>query len=293
MILKSVTRLSDSITNHRVGDIVRRLFVPLIIALLAVTVSTNGSPRGWLVKKTSGEAVYGAQSAALTKGVVLDRGATMRTGNNGKVLLVRSAESVFIGPYTVAAIAVRPTNGLDTTVLLQSGQAQLSVRKRNSAHLSVETPYLVAVVKGTKFNVAVGRNSAQVLVQEGRVAVKALRSGRSVDVSAGQKVVVDAAGNLTLTGKGTLATIKSGTPRAAAVSAGSTSASVNSSVGSQGTASVGVSAGTGDLSVGGSSSVGGVGVSAGASIGGTGASVGGSVSVGSSQLGGGIGIGGL
>jgi hypothetical protein len=264
---------------------VHRLFVPLLIALLAVTVSTNSAPRGWLVQKTSGEAVYGVQSAALTRGVVLDRGATMRTGNNGKVLLVRSAESVFIGPYTVAAIAARPTNGLDTTVLLQSGQARLSVRKRNSAHFSVETPFLVAVVKGTKFNVAVGRNFAQVSVQEGRVAVKALKSGRNVDVSAGQKAMVDAAGNLTLTGKGILATIKSGTPRASAVLAANTSTST-------GTTSLGLGVSKGGLSINGTS-VGGVNVGANASVGGTGANVDASVGVGSSRLGGRIGIGGL
>jgi hypothetical protein len=118
----------------------RKLFVSLALALLAITVSTHSAPRGWLVQKTSGNAVYGTQSAALTKGLMLNRGATVRTGDNGKVLLVRSAESVFIGPYTVAAIAAHPTNGLETTVLLQKGQARLSVRKRNAAHFSVETP---------------------------------------------------------------------------------------------------------------------------------------------------------
>jgi hypothetical protein len=269
---------------------VRRLFVPLVIALLAATVSTYSAPRGWLVQKTSGEAVYGAQSAVLTRGVVLDRGASVRTGDNGKVLLVRSAESVFIGPYTVAAIAAHPTNGLETTVLLQRGQARLSVRKRNAAHFSVETPYLVAVVKGTQFNVTVRRNSAEVSVQEGRVAVKALKSGRYADVSAGQKATVDAAGNLILTGKGQLAAIKAGLPRAAAVAAGSTSASMNSSVGTQGSASVGLGASIGGLSVGGTS-VGGVGVNAGASIGGSGASVGGSVSAGSTGIGGSVSVG--
>jgi hypothetical protein len=271
---------------------VRRLFVPLVLALLAVTVSTNSAPRGWLVQKTSGNAVYGAQSAVLTKGLVLDRGATLRTGNNGKVLLVRSEESVFIGPYTVAAIATHPTKGLQTTVLLQSGQASLSVRKKSAVHFSVETPYLVAVVKGTKFNVSVGRNSAEVSVQQGRVEVKALKSGRYVDVLAGQRAAVDAAGNLKLTGRGKLAAIRQGLSRAAAVSAGSSSASLSSSIDGQGTASVGLGAGSGSLSVGGAS-VGGIGVGAGASVGAGGASVGGNVSVGSTSLGGRIGIGGL
>ncbi|MGH6874975.1 MAG: FecR domain-containing protein [Aestuariivirgaceae bacterium] len=258
----------------------RRLFASLALALMAITVSTHSAPRSWLVQKTSGNAVYGAQSAALTRGLVLNRGATVRTGDNGKVLLVRSTESVFIGPYTVAAIATHPTNGLETTVLLQRGQTRLSVHKRNAVHFSVETPYLVAVVKGTKFEVSVGRNSAMVSVQEGRVGVKALRSGKYADVLAGQRASVDAAGNLKLTGKGKLAAIQQGRPRPAAVSAGSASASVGSSVSSQGT-SLGLSAGTGGLSVGAGTSVGGIGVGASAGVGGTGVSVGGVVRVGS------------
>lgn len=278
----------------------RRLFVPLLfgITLAAVSISTYSAPWGWLVQKTSGSAVYrpgGTAQLALKRGLVLHRGATLRTGDNGKVLLVQGEESVFIGPYTIAAIASHPTRGMQTTVLLQSGQANFAVRKKSRAHFSVETPYLVAVVKGTKFKVAVARTSAEVSVQEGRVEVKALKSGQYVDVIAGQKAVVDAAGNLKLTGKGKLAAIRQGIPRAPVVAAGSSTASMNLSVdGATAEAGISVNSDTG-ISVGGTTSVGGVSAGAGASIGGSGggASIGGGAGVGGTSLGGQLGLGGL
>jgi hypothetical protein len=93
-------------------------------------------------------------------------------------------------------------------VLLQRGETNLNVRKKSRPHLSVETPYLVAVVKGTRFKVAVAQRSAEVVVEEGRVEVRALSSGYYADVLAGQKAVVDRNGNLKLSGKGTLSPIK-------------------------------------------------------------------------------------
>ena len=201
-------------------------------------------------------------------------------------LVWRDARRVLRAMPALAAVAVAivVALGVIETLLAPGHEVDALVASFLSslAEALVLTPYLVAVVNGTKFNVTVGRNSAEVSVQEGRVAVRALRSGRYVDVSAGQKATVDAAGNLTLTGKGQLAAIKTGTPRAATVSAGS----------NQGTTSLGLGVGTGGLSVGGGA-LGGVGVSAGASIGGTGASIGGGVSIGSKGLGGRIGIGGL
>jgi hypothetical protein len=266
----------------------RRPFVPLLfgIALLAVSISSYGAPWGWLVQKTSGSAVYSSSKTAqhaLKKGLMLERGATVRTGDNGRVLLVRSQESVFIGPYSVAAIAAHPTPGMQTTILVKSGQGNFAVRKKSRAHFSVETPYLVAVVKGTKFKVAVARSSAEVSVQEGRVEVKALKSGRYADVLAGQKAVVDAAGNLKLFGKGKLAAIRQGMPRAPVVATGSFDGNSTAQAGvNVGGSSVGVGASVGGgVSVGGSASVGGASA-------GVGASVGGGLGVG-----GGIGLGGL
>jgi hypothetical protein len=269
------------------------------IAIVFVSASSHGSPWRWLVQKTSGSAHYRAEGTVLLplkKGLTLQRGATLRTGGNGRVLLSRSGESVFIGPYTLASIATRSGGGMRTTVLLQKGEADLTVRRRSRVHFSVETPYLVAVVKGTKFQVDVFKSSAEVSVQEGRVQVKALKSGYFADVIAGQKATVDAAGNLTITGKGKYAAIRRGLPRNPIVSGGGSLASGGSSidaglaVGADG-ASVSAGASAGGASLGAGASVG-SGISAAGSVSTGGPSVGGGVSISGSGLSGSLGIGG-
>lgn len=184
-----------------------RIYLSLLFAitLLTVPIASYSNPWGWLVQKTSGSAVYSWNSdaqLALQKGLVLDRGATVQTGDSGRVLLVRGEESVFIGPYTVASIAAQPTD-MSTTVILQSGRASFAVRKKPQKHFSVETPFLAAVVKGTKFDIAVGPSSAEVSVTEGVVEVRALKSGEVADLLPGQTAVVDNGGNLVLTSKRT------------------------------------------------------------------------------------------
>jgi hypothetical protein len=268
----------------------RRMFFPLslAIALAALSISTNSAPWGWLVQKTSGSAEYLSPRAAplpLEKGLVLRAGTTLRTGGNGKALLVREEASVFIGPYTVAAIAARPTAGMQTTVLLQRGETNLNVRKKSRPHLSVETPYLVAVVKGTRFKVAVAHRSAEVAVEEGRVEVKALSSGYYADVSAGQKAVVDRDGNLKLSGKGKLSPIKKGSRRAPILTQESSFASGKSKT------KAGVKVNSKGVSAGGMASIGGASVGAGASVGHTSAGAGVSTSGGLSA-GAGVSIGG-
>jgi hypothetical protein len=285
----------------------RRAILTALIAVVcfSLPLSTLSAPWGWVVQKTSGNASYRSASISLSpvkKGLVFDRGTVVRTGNNGKVLLVRSTESVFIGPYTTAAIAPLPTPGMQTTVLLERGQANLSVQKKSRAHFSVETPYLVAIVKGTKFNVAVTSTYAEVAVQEGRVQVRALKTGKHADIVAGQKAIVDKAGNLKLSGKGKLASITTGSPRRAAVSQTGLSVNGSASVGSGASVSAGASVGGtqvgagvsvgggGGISVGGGASVGGISAGVGASVGGGGVGLGGGLSLGGKSIGGSLGL---
>src|SRR5688572_10189312 len=112
----------------------RVIFRALIAAAcLSLPISTYSAPWGWLVEKTSGSATYRSTNISLSpvkKGLVFGRGTIVRTGDNGKVLLVRSNASVFIGPYTTAAIAQHPTPGMQATVHLQRGQLNLAVQKQ-------------------------------------------------------------------------------------------------------------------------------------------------------------------
>jgi FecR protein len=271
----------------------RRHIALILLALLAMPISVHAVPWGWLVQKSSGKATYQTAQLPLSplrKGLVLNRGDTVRTGANGKVLLVRNAESVFVGPYSIATIASSPAAGMHTTVLLQKGQVDLAVRTKARPHFSIETPYLVAVVKGTKFKVTTSASRSEVAVSEGRVRVKARRTGKFVDIEAGQKAMVDRSGALTLSGKGKFASIRSGMPESGTpVASGSLSA--GTSIGTGGV-SAGASVGTSGVSAGASAGLGGASVGAGASVGGGGIQASGSIGLGGISLGGGLRVGG-
>ena len=156
----------------------------------------------WRVAKSSGDVSIvssGAQQVALTQGTVVKPGDAVRTGRNGRVLLLRGAESILIEPNSDVGIPAEQKDGLSTTVLQKAGSILLEVEKRNVQHFQVETPYLAAVVKGTQFRVTVKRDGARVDVVRGQVEVADFKSGKFALVLPGQVAQVSAhgAGGLT------------------------------------------------------------------------------------------------
>jgi hypothetical protein len=135
-------------------------------------------------------------------------------------MLVRGQETILISPNSVVGIPTETKEGLSTTIVQQAGSILLDVEKRNVQHFEVETPYLAAVVKGTQFRVSVNRNDATVEVLRGEVEVSDFKSGQFALVLPGQtaKVLVQGAGGLSLSGTGTLNSIRKGEPRASSVS---------------------------------------------------------------------------
>jgi hypothetical protein len=173
------------------------LAIPLTLCVSPLT-SYSDSP-SWIVEKTTGSASYsreGMSPLPVLTGMTLAEGESVTTGDNGRVLLVRHEETVFIGPNTIAAIAREPADGLRTTVLLERGSADFKVQKRGRKHFSVQTPYMAAVVKGTQFVVTVSSDLAEVAVTEGLVEVRT--ADRSVDVAAGKRATVASSGEITL-----------------------------------------------------------------------------------------------
>ena len=173
----------------------------------------------WRVQKASGEvwiASSGAQQVALTPSATINPGDRIRTGRNGRVLLVRNSESILISPNTIIGVPAEASEGLTTTILQESGSILLDVEKKVQKHFEVETPYLVAVVKGTQFQVTVDRRGSRVDVTSGAVEVSDLKSGQNALVMPGQiaKVLSQGPGGLSLSGAGNLDPIKQGTPRA-------------------------------------------------------------------------------
>ncbi|SCB54090.1 FecR family protein [Bradyrhizobium shewense] len=176
----------------------------------------------WSVSKATGEvwiATEGAQPVSLNREESLKPGNTIRTGRNGRVLLVRGEETILISPNSVVGLPSEKKEGLSTTIIQQAGSILLEVEKRNVKHFEVETPYLAAVVKGTQFSVTVGAGSTKVGVLRGQVEVSDFKTGQIAQVMPGQAATVLEHGKpgLSLSGAGTFNPIEHGKPRASTI----------------------------------------------------------------------------
>lgn len=78
---------------------------------------------------------------------------------------------------------------------------------------------MAAVVKGTRFDVQVSQQGANVNVQRGRVQVADFATGQTADITPGQRASVRVGGTpgLSLSGKGPMPAVQPGAPRAAVV----------------------------------------------------------------------------
>lgn len=196
----------------------------LVAALILGTASgASAADDGiWSVSKSSGDvwlSADGAQPVSLSQEGTLKPGDTIRTGRNGRVLLVRGEETILISPNSVVGLPAEKKEGLSTTIIQQAGAILLEVEKRNVKHFEVETPYLAAVVKGTQFSVTVGAGSTKVGVLRGQVEVSDFKTGQIAQVLQGQAATAFAHGKpgLSLSGTGTFNPIEHGKPRASTI----------------------------------------------------------------------------
>ena len=204
----------------RTGGFGRVLAMALFLG--AASIAHAGDGEAWSVSKSSGEVwmtTTGAQTVSLSQQDVLKPGDTIRTGRNGRVLLVRGAETILVSPNSAIGLPTENKDGLSTTIVQQAGSILLEVEKRNVKHFEVETPYLAAVVKGTQFRVSVNAGSARIDVIRGQVEVADFRSGQIAQVMPGQVATAFAQGKpgLTLSGSGTFSPIEQGRPRASTI----------------------------------------------------------------------------
>ena len=200
-----------------------------VLASVLLGIGSNAHAQDlWRISKSSGEVsimTEGFQPVALTAGMNLEPGSSIRTGQNGRALLMRGNETILVSANSAISFpkSSKP-NGLSTTILQQAGSILLEVEKRAINHFEVETPHLSAVVKGTRFQVTISGNDTRVGVFRGQVEVTELKSGQHALINAGQNATVPMQGSagLSLSGMGTLGPIEQGSPRGSVTPSDST-----------------------------------------------------------------------
>lgn len=167
-------------------------FAAIVVSALALTTAANAGD-GWRIVESAGAVKVGGAKftpVAVSPNQTLPIDSWVETAASGRVVLVRGAESIAVGPNSRIYLPDEEVNG-NTQVLQTLGSALYQIGKQKAPHFQVDTPYLAAVVKGTTFTVDVAEQAATVDVTEGvvevatpdRSAVELVRAGFSGVVS--------------------------------------------------------------------------------------------------------------
>lgn len=159
----------------------------------------------WQVTTVSGSA-YRLEGKAWVRVAASDEialGQMVKTLGSGALTLKRAGVTVAVAPNSRVLLSERP-KGKVTEVLQTAGSAEVEVDPTKHIHLTVETPYMAAAVKGTVFTVATTAGYSQTFVKRGRVAVIDVKNRLTADITEGQTATSGPSQRLALSGFGTL-----------------------------------------------------------------------------------------
>lgn len=175
----------------------RTVFATVLAFTLVIVFGAAAFADDWVVVRLRGSVLQHVDGEwiKLKRGGVVPDSRIIRTLKTGNVEFERGNESVTIGPNTQIQIFDEETVKPFTTVKQYFGTVTVEAEVRQVQHFAVQTPYLAAVVKGTKFVVTSGDTGASVDVKRGRVFVEDKSSNKSVTISAGQSAAVNKGSN--------------------------------------------------------------------------------------------------
>ena len=146
----------------------------------------------WTLDKVTGDAWIespGHEPMLVRRDRKLYPGQTLTTAHRTRLRLVRGEEQIQVGSSSTLSLPDIAEIEPGKTVIRQfSGTLHLQVDKKKVKHFSVETPFMVASVKGTRFTVSVDKTFAGVRVHEGVVAVQNRLANEVADLTAGQSM---------------------------------------------------------------------------------------------------------
>ncbi len=155
----------------------------------------------WVVSKLRGtaEVLIDENWKILARGDKVSDGRQVRTLGDSRVELQHGADVIALDPDTLVSIEDNAAESF--TIVHQSiGVVEVEAEVRDEYHLTVETKFLAAVVKGTHFIVRADDVGASVEVTRGLVAVQATDSKEVTNVPPGITASVRDAGDIQLVG---------------------------------------------------------------------------------------------
>ena len=177
----------------------------LIVGLISPVTGMSPAYAGedgltWVVTKASGNVQYrmGGKAPtewqALQAGAVLGAAAEVRTGSDSRALLTHQGTTLTVSPESALKLpgADRPNGVYRVFQSLGTLLYKIKERAAGMAAFEVETPYLVAVVKGTVFTVNASNAGAAVHLTEGVVDVQPTLGGTGVTLTPGRTALITA-----------------------------------------------------------------------------------------------------
>ncbi|MEP1262799.1 MAG: FecR family protein [Rhizobiaceae bacterium] len=164
--------------------------------LFVILVPSWAQASQWVASKVAQPARYTVDNknwVTIKRGMAVPKRSWIKTGKRGRLILRRGKEMIMYRPSTLAYLRSSQTNGRKTYIQQQFGSLLLDVETRKRKHVTVKTPLLAAVVKGTRFEVKVSKRKASVSVKRGVVGVISNSSGQAVDIRSGQQAAVSSA----------------------------------------------------------------------------------------------------
>jgi hypothetical protein len=198
-ILRLATAAMRRLRTVRAGTMMALATAMAALFVLAAARAAADEPVGnWFVLELRGAAfsrpseAEGTPWQSLQPGTTISPGTTVRTGGDGHLLLANRVDRIRLSPNSELALPKSERGDGVTRVIHWIGRAFFDVGKRPSPQFEVNTPYLVAVVKGTAFTTAVSEAGSTIKVTEGVVGVASAQGGAAVDVAAGETASVSA-----------------------------------------------------------------------------------------------------
>lgn len=157
----------------------------------------------WVVDRLRGEVqvLIDDSWSALQRGDIVSDSSRIRSADGSRVTFTRGAEAIELTGATEIRIFDRQGERM-TTIMQAYGTVTVEAERLQIQHFSVQTPFLAAIVKGTRFTVHSDDAQSSVDVARGLVQVQDYVHGLATDITPGQSAVVSDAIMLDVSGRG-------------------------------------------------------------------------------------------